>query len=289
VCVRTLSLSLFLSRIVSQWHPVCVAHALKSRTAGGNPEPANTNFTGLAHSSELVGVNNQQLAAAVESEAAQGRFVLTLGGDHSLGVGTVAGMLKVHPNLGVIWVDAHADINTPDTSLSGNIHGMPISFLSKTLYDATQLPGFEWMKAVPALNGNQLVYIGLRDVDQKERALIREMGATAYTMYDIDKYGIGKVMEMALADLGDRPLHCSYDIDACDPAIAPSTGTTVRGGLTFREAHFVAEEIAQTGRLKSFDMVEVNPTLNTDPKDHGATTVQMALALVASALGDTIV
>jgi len=253
-----------------------------------NPRIGMSDFKGLAHNSRHVGASNELLASTIADEASMGRFVLTLGGDHSVGVGTLSGILQARPNVGVLWVDAHADINTPETSGTGNIHGMPISFVSK-LYDASsKLPGFEWMAAVPPLTGDQLVYVGLRDVDLGERELIRKLGATAYTMHDIDKHGIGKVMEMALDKLGERPLHVSYDIDACDPGIAPSTGTAVRGGLNFREAHYVAEEAANTGRLGSFDMVEVNPGLVVGTDEVGEDTVQMALALTASALGNTI-
>ncbi|EDQ89232.1 uncharacterized protein MONBRDRAFT_37086, partial [Monosiga brevicollis MX1] len=210
----------------------------------------------------VVGEANRQIAEVCEEHAREGRFVLTLGGDHSIGVGTIAGQLLVRPETGVIWVDAHADINTPALSGSGNMHGMPLAFLSR-LVAPEEVPGFDWLKRVPALDpSTQLVYIGLRDVDKPERDIIRQHNIKAFTMSHVDKFGIGKVMEMALDHLGERPLHLSYDIDACDPAIAPSTGTAVRGGLTYREAHYVAEAANETHRLASMDLVEVNPTFN---------------------------
>lgn len=188
---------------------------------------------------------------------------------------------------------------------------MPLAYLTG-LADAGHVAGLEWMQSVPRLPFDQLVYVGLRDIDLHERAFLRENGVTAFTMHHIDKYGIGRVMDMALETLGrGRPLHLSYDIDACDPLIAPHTGTAVRGGLTYREAHFVAEAIAETNMLGSMDLVEVNPQIvessgggdggivmgeaaaaaaKTDQQqqEEGGLlpTVELGLALIASALGN---
>jgi arginase len=165
---------------------------------------------------------------------------------------------------------------------------------SRDSRDGARVPGFAWLDSVPKLQPEQIVYIGLRDVDAAERDLIRSLGILAFTMHEIDRYGIGKVMEMALGHLlnettghGNRPLHLSYDIDAVDPALAPATGTTVRGGLTYREAHYVAEAVAYTGKLASAEIVELNPSLS-----HAAgaeETVELGLQLITSFMGKSII
>ncbi|RQM19671.1 hypothetical protein B5M09_002709 [Aphanomyces astaci] len=213
-----------------------------------------------------VGSGLKQIADVVEKKASEGKFCLVLGGDHTIGAGSLAGILKVHPDAGIIWVDAHADINTPQTTESGNMHGMPISFLMQGLADPARVPGFEWLVDGPILKPEQLVYIGLRDVDS---GMSHELGIKAFSMQSVDKYGIGKTMEMALDHLCGkqaRPLHMSYDIDAVDPVDAPSTGTR--------------------GTLVGLDMVEVNPSLA--PGKGAAITVDMALLLIGSALGNRI-
>lgn len=238
---------------------------------------------------QTVGNGVKQLKEVFERKAGEGKFCLVLGGDHTIGTGSLAGMLSVHPDAGIIWVDAHADINTPDCSSSGNMHGMPISFLMRGLVDSAKVPGFEWLVDGPTMKPEQLVYVGLRDVDVPERRIIRELGIKAFSMQEVDRYGIGKTMEMALDHLcgkKQRPLHMSYDIDAVDPVVAPSTGTKVRGGLTWREAHYVAEAVAETNLLVGLDMVEVNPSLS--PGAGAQNTVEMALVLITSALGNRI-
>jgi arginase len=242
----------------------------------------------------LVGHGNSKLADAVESTIHAGRFPLILGGDHSIGIGSLTGILRARPNVGVIWVDAHADLNTPANSGSGNMHGMPIGLLMDhptESVDFTKLPGFEFLVDGPRLSPDQIVYIGLRDVDPAERVWIKELGIKAFTMYDIDHLGIGQVMdktfEHLLKDDPDRPLHLSYDIDAVDPALAPATGTTVRGGLTYREAHFVGEAVAQSGNLSSAEIVELNPTLSHDKG--GDDTLELALQLITSFMGKSII
>jgi len=157
--------------------------------------------------------------------------------------------------------------------------------------DFTKLPGFEYLIDGPRLDPSQIVYIGLRDVDPSERVWIHELGIKAFTMYDIDHYGIGQVMdktfEHLLKDDPSRPLHLSYDIDAVDPAWAPATGTTVRGGLTYREAHFVGEAVAQSGNLSSAEIVELNPSLS--PGEGGDDTVELGLQLITSFMGKSII
>jgi len=252
------------------------------------PSPSNTQLKGpgRARHPEPVGRGCELVCDKVEQATRDGRFVLTLGGDHSIGAGTVGGILKARPETGIVWVDAHADINTPSISESGNMHGMPLS-LVMGLEKPHELPGWSWLSSVPHLSPRQLVYIGLRDVDEAEVVILRQLGILAFTMYHVDKYGIGGVMERTLEHLQHRPLHLSYDIDAVDPYHAPATGTTVRGGLTFREAHYVAEAVGESGQLGSVDMVEVNPSLGTDADTKE--TVEMGLALISSAMGSRIV
>jgi len=206
-----------------------------------------------AHNCLFVGRANQFLREKVQEAASTGSFVLTLGGDHSIAVGSIAGMLSKHRDLGVVWVDAHADINTPLTSRSGNMHGMPLGMLMKLMGPGKSFPGFEWLEDVPILRPEQVAYIGLRDIDDPERKVLHELsdkGLFVSTMQTVDAHGIGSVVKSALEALGkDRPLHLSYDIDALDPQFAPATGTVVRGGLSFREGHYVAEAVAETGQV----------------------------------------
>lgn len=237
-----------------------------------------------------VSAVTQQLSSQVYSHAREGRFVLTLGGDHSIAIGTISGTAKaVRERLGremaVIWVDAHADINTPETSDSGNIHGMPVSFLTGLASDEKDKP-FGWLESDQKISPAKLVYIGLRDVDRGEKKILRENNIKAFSMHDIDRHGIGKVMDMALGWIGqDTPIHLSFDVDALDPMWAPSTGTPVRGGLTLREGDFIAECVHGTGSLVALDLVEVNPSL----EEHGAQeTVRAGCSIVRCALGDTL-
>lgn len=234
------------------------------------------------------------LADQVYNQAKHGRMVLTLGGDHSIAVGTIAGSSKaIRERLGkeiaVIWVDAHADINTPEISDSGNIHGMPVAFLTG-LAKGDREDVFGWLNKdfpeKPALSLTKLVYIGLRDVDRGEKQILREHGIKAFSMHDVDRHGIGKVVEMALGHIGtDTPIHLSFDVDALDPQWAPSTGTPVRGGLTLREGDYIAECVHETGQLVAMDLVEVNPSLEVAGASE---TVRAGVSLVRCALGDTL-
>jgi len=245
---------------------------------------------GRAKNSVAVGRGCSVLADAVESAILADHFPLVIGGDHSIGLGSLAGVLRQRPDAGILWVDAHADINTPQSSPSGNLHGMPLAFLfgERCDVDPTVIPGFEWLADAPRLDPSQLVYLGLRDVDKGEVHYIRELGIRHFTMKHIDRYGIGAVMDMSIEHLSGRPIHMSFDIDAVDPDFAPSTGTLVRGGLSYREASYVCESIFESGQLASMDMVEVNPSLS--PKGDGAhRTAELALNLVESAMGNSIV
>ena len=222
------------------------------------------------------------IARDVESLAREGAFCLTLGGDHSIGMGTIAGVLAARPDVGVIWVDAHGDFNTPETSPSGNFHGMPLGVLAGA--DSPAIRKYDF--PVARIDPTRVALIGARDLDKGERNLLLAKGVHVYTMTDIDREGIGTVMAQCLAALraaGADSLHVSFDIDAVDPAEAPGTGTRVRGGLTYREAHYVVEALAVSGRLGSMDMVELNPELDTDNK-----TTELCAELIASALGRRI-
>lgn len=248
---------------------------------------------------EQIGMANKLIHDNVKREAAKGNFVLTLGGDHSIGSATVSGMRAVHEDLCVIWIDAHADCNTPMTSPSGNYHGMPAAHVLNWIKPA--MPEWEWLNETCMLKEQRCAFIGLRDVDKMERQLLRESGVFFYTMHEVDRYGIGQVVEMAVHNVNpfaDRPVHISFDIDSCDPSIAPGTGTCSRGGLSFREAHFIMERLSMTNNLVSCDIVEVNPNLDVkvEGKMHGddphiqtdLMTVRLGVELVASALGKTI-
>jgi arginase len=232
---------------------------------------------------ELAQITNQSNNAL--------EFTLTLGGDHSIAIGSIGGALLSRPNLGVIWVDAHGDFNTPETSPSGNIHGMPLSFLAGMM-KRYSLPSFDWLKNF--LTPNQLVLIGIRSIDDEERVLMKKWGVHVFSMTEVDRFGIGEVMKQATEILfkeGPRPLHLSYDIDAVDPHFAPSTGTRSRGGLSYREAHFIAEALADTNALVGMDLVEINPRLGyVDPahREEKNITVELGLELIASALGKKI-
>jgi len=237
-----------------------------------------------------VSAVTERLSQQVYNHAKEGKFVLTLGGDHSIAIGTISGTAKavrerLNREIAVIWVDAHADLNTPEVSPSGNIHGMPVAFLTRLAVEEKK-DVFGWLKEEHSINVGKLVYIGLRDVDNGEKKIIRDKKIKAFSMHDIDRHGIGRVVEMALAHIGnDTPIHLSFDVDALDPQWAPSTGTPVRGGLTLREGDFIAECVHETGNLVAMDLVEVNPSLEAV----GASdTIRTGCSLVRSALGDTL-
>ena len=226
--------------------------------------------------------------------ANSGAFTLTLGGDHGIASGSISAMKKVYPDLKIIWIDAHADANTPDSSPSGNYHGMPVAHL---LGWFDNVPGFEWFN--PCITKDDIVLIGLRDLDKEERHLLKKNQIKCFTMHDVLKLGINKVVDEAIKYLnkdGDHPIHISFDIDGVDPSIAYGTGTKSRGGLLYREAHYLVREIVSTGCVVGLDMVEINPLLDK-PKEHfhgdnklidGTETVALGLELIASTLGETL-
>ena len=222
-----------------------------------------------------------RLAGIVADVAADGSVPLVLGGDHSVALGTLAGLRAAagQPG-GVIWIDAHGDLNTPDSSPSGNVHGMPLAAALGVAGDRFAHDGL----ALPAVDVDRVVLVGVRSLDPAERALIRERGIRAITMTEIDRIGIEAAMREAI-DRASGPgfVHVSLDLDALDPEIAPGVGTPVKGGLTYREAHLACEDLAEAGIVGSLELVEVNPIL-----DRENTTAETAVELVASALGKTI-
>lgn len=236
-----------------------------------------------ARNHHSIGINLEQVNSIVSQSSKDDDFTLIIGGDHSISIGTIPALLSQRPDTGVIWVDAHADINTPKTSPSGNIHGMSVAFLLG-LIDTSSMPSFAWFK--PCLKPQDLVYIGLRDLDAGEKDVLRKLGIKVFTMYEIDRYGVGEVMRQCVEHLKMPNIHLSYDIDALDPFFAPHTGTSVRGGLTFREGNYICEALAETQRLRSMELVEMNPNLHTNLSIKS--TVDTALTLVGSALGQRI-
>jgi arginase len=213
----------------------------------------------------------------------EGAMPVVLGGDHSLGAGSVAAAAewarksKQLP-IGLLWVDAHGDMNTPATSLSGNVHGMPLAaLLGAEPAELSKIGSFS-PKVLPA----HTVLVGIRNLDEREKVAVRDSGAHVFTMKDIDRQGIASVVEQAvnLAGSGTAGIHVSLDMDVCDPLIAPGVGTPVKGGLDYREAHMVMEIVADSGLLTSLDLVEVNPTL-----DVRNMTAQLGTELALSALG----
>jgi len=211
----------------------------------------------------------EELADVVAGIVAQGSFPLVLGGDHSIAIGTIAGIARTRGKApGVIWVDAHGDINTPLTSATGNVHGMPVHF------------ALEQHAVDPA----RMAFIGLRDVDEPEKKIIRELGVRAFTMADVDRLGMSRVVDEALALVaeGENSVHVSFDMDGVDPQEAPGVGTPVRGGITYREAHLLMEGVAASGTLGSLEVTEINPILDRENK-----TAILAVELILSALGKT--
>jgi arginase len=226
-----------------------------------------------------------RLAHKVEEALEAGQLPIVLGGDHSIAIGTVSGVASYHrkrkEKVGVIWVDAHADMNTPETSPSGNIHGMPLTCcVGLGPKELTEIDGF-----APKVDAKNVVLIGLRDVDSLERSYVRQTGVKAFTMREIDEAGMRTVIReaIAIASDGTAGFHLSFDMDAVDPREAPGVGTPVRGGLTYREAHLVMEMVSDSSLMRSLEVVEVNPVI-----DEVNRTAVLGVELVMSALGKRI-
>jgi len=214
-----------------------------------------------------------------------GATPLALGGDHSIAIGSLAAQALFHRRrglpVGLVWIDAHADMNTPETSPTGNIHGMPLAVsLGEGVRELVGLAGDR-----PALDPRHVSIVGARDVDPGERERIRRLGVRVYTMSEVDERGIAACMDEAVARAldGTAGVHLSFDLDGVDPQFAPGVGTPVAGGLTYREAHLACEKVAQTGRLLGMDLVELNPVLDTNNR-----TAKLAVELILSAFGKSI-
>ena len=227
----------------------------------------------------------KRVARVVERAARAGKLPLVLGGDHSVAVGTVSGMARAYrqrkESLGLIWIDAHPDMNTPETSPSGNVHGMPLAcLLGLGPSELSRLGGFS-----PKIDPRKTALIGIRDVDALEKPHVGASGVRAFTMRDLDERGVRAIVEQAIeiAGAGTSGFHVSLDMDAIDPREAPGVGTPVRGGMTYREAHLAMELICDSGRMRSMEVVEVNPVI-----DDGNRTAVLAVELVMSALGKAI-
>lgn len=224
---------------------------------------------------------SEELERIVGSALSDGEFPLILGGDHSIALGSISGVVNRHDSLGVIWIDAHPDFNTAETSPSGNIHGMILAAL--TGLGDSRLTGVGG--SIHRLNPAHIAIVGARDIDKGERDLLQMHHVHVYTMSDIDRNGISAIMDQAIAVAGqnNNPIHLSLDMDALDPREAPGVGTPVRGGLSYREAHLAMEMIAATHQLCSMDVVEVNSIL-----DRENATALLAVELILSALGKKI-
>ncbi|MEP6962715.1 MAG: arginase [Acidobacteriota bacterium] len=226
-----------------------------------------------------------RLSEIVENAADRNRVPLVLGGDHSIAVGTIAGLARHYARqrkkIGVIWIDAHADMNTPDSSPSGNVHGMPLACcIGRGPVELTSLAGH-----TPMVDPANVAIVGLRSVDDVERLNVRQTGVNPFTMRDIDEQGLLAVIRQAIhvASLGTAGFHVSFDMDSVDPSEAPGVGTPVPGGLTYREAHLAMELIGDSGAMTSVEMVEVNPIMDVSNK-----TAALAVELIMSALGKRI-
>ncbi|WP_123042007.1 arginase [Cohnella candidum] len=234
----------------------------------------------LKYIAEIARVNTD-LTARVSQEMAKGQLPLVLGGDHSLAIGTIKGVLQHVKKLGVIWFDAHADVNTEETTMSGNIHGMSLAVLLGYGHHSLVSIAGEQTKVDPS----KVVIIGARSVDPGERTFLREQGIRVFTMHDIDRYGMKAVMDEALERVttGTDGVHLSLDLDGMDPSAAPGVGTPVNGGLSYRESHFAMELLHESANLVSAEVVEVNPALDVNNK-----TAQTAVELIGSLFGESI-
>jgi arginase len=224
-------------------------------------------------------------AGKIERIMAKGHFPLVLGGDHSISVGTVSGLSAFararRKKVGLLWIDAHGDINTPDTSPSGNVHGMPVaSLLGEGPRELTGIGGAE-----AKVDARNVALVGIRSLDEGEKVRLKRHGVQVHTMSDVDRSGIHRVMKKALARVTDGTdyVHVSFDLDAVDPTVAPGVGTPVKGGLDYREAHLIMEILHDSGAMTSLELVEVNPILD-DRNASGA----FAVELVQSAFGKKI-
>jgi arginase len=256
-----------LGRVCVDWGDVVVG--LPEATEVGDPRARY--LDSIKHSCKRV-------ASLVHDARADGYLPLVLGGDHSIAIGTLGGLARAHGPGAVLWVDAHGDLNRPETSPTGNVHGMPLAAALGVAGDAFR------DDAWPTPSLERAALVGVRSLDDGERALLHELDVRVYTMSDVDRGGLERAMSEALEYLaGAAFVHVSLDLDVVDPLIAPGVGTPVRGGLSYREAHLVAELVAESGLLDALELVEVNPVL-----DRANETGALAVELAASALGARI-
>lgn len=247
----------------------------------GVAKSTEMNTSNLKNVNEIIKANTN-LAEKVEAVVKGGSFPLVLGGDHSIAIGTLAGLATSYENLGVIWYDAHADMNTSETSPSGNIHGMPLAVCIGLGDERLVNLHTEGPKVKP----ENIVIIGARDVDPGERVLIKERGIKVYTMHEIDKHGMSSVMQDAIAYLQSREVdgvHLSLDLDGLDPLYTPGVGTPVPGGISYRESHLAMEMLEESGLITSAEFVEVNPILDVENK-----TADVAVGLMGSLFGEKL-
>jgi len=249
---------------------------------------------------QVIGGLCKSLHNMTKKSAEEGNFTLVLGGDHGLATGSISGLKAAYPDLKVVWIDAHGDCNTPEGSPSGNYHGMPVAHLLGWM-QAGSVPGFDWF--TPNLKPEDIVYIGLRDIDDFEKRMLRNYKIKVYDIDDVTELGIGRVMEETLqyfnADGKRHPIHISFDIDGIDPRYASQTGTKSRGGLTDREAKYILRKLVKTGDVVGMDLVEVNPLLEENSAIRevfhgdnklikGTQTVCLGVELIEAVLGHRV-
>ena len=246
-----------------------------------SPESRDPKSTQLRFHAEILSTC-RELAVSVEKILQEGARPLVLGGDHSIALGTVSGVASYFrekdENIGLLWFDAHGDMNLPDTSPSGNIHGMPLAHLiGRGDDELASIGGFKGK-----IKPENVALIGVRDIDKNERNIIRESGIHIYTMRDIDERGMAGVAKEALEvmNAGTAGFHLSFDVDGLDPSVAPGSGTLVAGGVSFREAHLLLEHCADSGTMVSMEVVELNPVI-----DNGNETAERVIQLIQSAFG----
>jgi arginase len=245
------------------------------------PKQYATPGTNLKYLDEIARVN-EELCGAVSNEMQKGNFPLVIGGDHSIAIGTIAGVLQHRPKTGVIWYDAHGDMNTADISPSGNIHGMSLAVsLGHGHEKLTSIGGLD-----SKLDPSKVVIIGARALDPEEKSFIKELGIKVFTMHEIDRLGMARVMEEALKIVtnGTDGVHLSLDLDGLDPHDCPGVGTPVIGGISYRESHLAMEILAEANVLTSAEFVEVNPILDEVNK-----TARVAVALMGSVFGEKLI
>ena len=240
----------------------------------------NSEQQGLRNLEEII-ETSETLSQSVSNILSNNHFPLILGGDHSIAIGSISGVSKHYENLGVIWYDAHGDLNIPEESPSGNIHGMPLRILAGDGDDKL----VNIANYAPKVKPENIVLIGMRDLDVGERQYIKDNNIKTYTMAEVDRYGIKQVIEETIDYLKEKTdgIHLSLDVDALDPVETPGTGTRVLGGLTYRESHFALELLHNSNLVTSMDLVEVNPLI-----DHNNDTAEQAVGLVGSFFGETL-